>query len=167
MDSRIQENPGARSADRAVRWQLSRFMDLTPAELYAALALRQRVFVVEQECAYQDADWRDADAWHLLGWTTDEVPARLVAYARIFEPGRRYDEGSIGRVIAAPETRGTGLGRALMVESLRCLDNLAPGGKVKIAAQQRLERFYAGLGFRTISDPYEEDRIMHVDMILP
>ena len=87
------------------------------------------------------------------------------AYARIFEPGVRYDEGSIGRVVTAPDVRGTGKGRALMAEALRRFDSLAPGQPIRIAAQRRLEDFYLGLGFRTVSDPYEEDGIIHVDML--
>jgi ElaA protein len=90
----------------------------------------------------------------------------LVAYARIFEPGVRYDESSIGRVVTAGEVRGTGVGKALMAEALRRLQSLAPGQPVKIAAQRRLEDFYLGFGFRTVSDPYEEDGITHVDMVI-
>ena len=129
------------------------------------MRLRESVFVVEQTCAYQDADGRDPQAWHLLGWSDEEDGRRLVAYARIFEPGVRYTEGSIGRVVTAPEVRGTGVGKVLMVEALRRLDGLAPGQTVKIAAQRRLEKFYLELGFRTVSAAYEEDGIIHVDML--
>ena len=146
-------------------WQWSRFSELRPSELYAAVRLRESVFVVEQTCAYQDADGRDSQAWHLLGWSDEEDGRRLVAYARIFEPGVRYTEGSIGRVVTAPEVRGTGVGKVLMVEALRRLDGLAPGQTVKIAAQRRLEKFYLELGFRTVSAAYEEDGIIHVDML--
>ena len=89
----------------------------------------------------------------------------LVAYARLFEPGVRYDEGSIGRVVTAPEVRGTGVGKALMAEALRRIESLAPGQPIKIAAQRRIEDFYLALGFRTVSAPYEEDGIIHVDML--
>lgn len=146
-------------------WQWSRFSELRPNDLYAAVRLRESVFVVEQTCAYQDADGRDPQAWHLLGWSDEEDGRRLVAYARIFEPGVRYTEGSIGRVVTAPEVRGTGVGKVLMAEALRRLDGLAPGQTVKIAAQRRLEKFYLELGFRTVSEPYEEDGIIHVDML--
>lgn len=146
-------------------WQWSRFSELRPNDLYAAVRLRESVFVVEQTCAYQDADGRDPQAWHLLGWSDEEDGQRLVAYARIFEPGVRYTEGSIGRVVTAPEVRGTGVGKVLMAEALRRLDGLAPGQTVKIAAQRRLEKFYLELGFRTVSAAYEEDGIIHVDML--
>jgi ElaA protein len=146
-------------------WQWSRFSELTPEDLYAVVRLREEVFIVEQQCAYPDADGRDPQAWHLLGWSNGEDGRGLVAYARIFEPGVRYSEGSIGRVVTAPRVRGTGLGRDLMAEALRRLEGLAPGQTVKIAAQRRLEKFYLDLGFRTVSAPYEEDGIIHVDML--
>ena len=146
-------------------WQWSRFSELTPADLYAVVRLREAVFIVEQNCPYPDSDGRDPDAWHLLGWEERSSGRALVAYARIFEPGLRYDEGSIGRVVTAPDVRGTGRGRALMAEALRRFDLLAPGQPIRIAAQRRLEDFYLGLGFKTVSDPYEEDGIIHVDML--
>ncbi|MDP9205701.1 MAG: GNAT family N-acetyltransferase [Gemmatimonadota bacterium] len=146
-------------------WQWSPFRELRPEDLYAIVRLREEVFIVEQQCAYHDADGRDPQAWHLLGWSDREAGRSLVAYARIFEPGIRYTEGSIGRVVTAPKVRGTGLGRALMAEALRRLDGLAPGRTVKIAAQRRLEKFYLDLGFKTVSSPYEEDGIIHVDML--
>src|SRR6202166_1970673 len=100
-------------------WQWSRFSELTTADLYAVVRLREADFIVEQNCPYPDADERDPNAWHLLGWEERSSGRGLVAYARIFEPGVRYDEGSIGRVVTAPDVRGTGKGRALMDEALR------------------------------------------------
>lgn len=147
-----------------VFWQWSRFSELEPEELYAAVRLREEVFVVEQQCAYQDADGRDPQAWHLLGWS-GETRRDLVAYARIFERGVRYTECSIGRVVTSPRVRGTGIGKALMAEALRRIDMLVPGQPIKIAAQRRLEKFYQDFGFRTVSAPYEEDGIIHVDML--
>src|ERR1700694_2325580 len=80
-------------------WQWSRFSELTGADLYAVVRLREAVFLVEQNCPSPDADGRDPSAWHLLGWVKGSKERALVAYARIFEPGVRYDEGSIGRVV--------------------------------------------------------------------
>jgi len=148
-----------------IRWQWSRFNELSPEDLYAVVRLRESVFIVEQNCPYPDADGRDPNAWHLLGWRDYGADRRLVAYSRIFEPGIRYDEASVGRVVTAPEVRRTGLGKVLMAEALRRIETMLPGQPVKIAAQRRLENFYLGFGFRTVSDPYEEDGIIHVDMI--
>lgn len=146
-------------------WQWSRFNELTVDDLYAVVRLREAVFVVEQNCPYPDADGRDPKAWHLLGWVQGSTEKTLVAYARVFEPGVRYKEASIGRVVTAPDVRGTGIGRALMAEALRRIESLAPGQPIKIAAQRRLEDFYLALGFRSVSAPYEEDGIIHIDML--
>ena len=148
-----------------IAWEWSRFQDLRPEHLYEIVRLREAVFIVEQKCAYSDADGRDPAAWHLLGWIEGDGAQRLVAYARVFEPGIRYPEGSVGRVVTAPEVRRTGVGRLLMAEALRRLEGLAPGQPVRLAAQRYLENFYASFGFATASAPYEEDGIMHVDML--
>ena len=146
-------------------WQFSRFRDLTVDDLYAIVRLREAVFIIEQNCPYPDADGRDPLAWHLLGWRDGPDGKELVAYARIFEPGIRYHEASIGRIVTAPVVRKTGLGRLLMVEALQRVGKLAPNQRIKIAAQRRLENFYKGYGFETVSDAYEEDGIIHVDMM--
>ena len=151
----------------SVEWQWKRFAELQPAELYAALAARAAVFVVEQRCAFQDADGWDRFAWHLLGWIREDGEHALVAYLRLIEPGRKYHEPSIGRVLTIARCRGTGLGREAMRIALARSTELYPGAPVRIAAQQRLEAFYATLGFRVASDPYEEDGIVHVDMVRP
>jgi ElaA protein len=146
-------------------WQWSRFGELSPDDLYAVVRLREAVFIVEQKCPYPDADGRDPGAWHLLGWIERRGERALAAYARIFEPGARYDEGSIGRIVTAPEVRGTGLGTVLMSEALRRVEALAPGQTIKLAAQCYLENFYSRFGFRAVSAPYEEDGIIHIDML--
>ena len=148
-----------------VTWQWCRFAELRPDELYEVVRLREAVFVVEQNCPYPDADGRDPRAWHLLGWQDTEKERILAAYARVFEPGVRYTEASIGRVVTAQSVRGTGVGRRLMAEALRRVESLAPGGKIKLAAQRRLEEFYAEFGFTAVSEPYEEDGINHIDMV--
>ncbi len=150
---------------KEIFWQWSRFNELRTHDLYAVVQLREAVFIVEQNCPYPDADGRDPHAWHLLGWLQRPADRTLVAYARIFEPGVRYAEGSIGRVVTAPSVRGIGLGRRLMAEAMHRLETLAPGEKIKLAAQRRLEEFYGGFGFITVSEPYEEDGIIHVDMV--
>jgi ElaA protein len=149
------------------RWQWSRMSALTAAEMYAALAARQQVFAVEQHCAFLDADGHDAHAWHLLGWADDQAAPELAAYLRVLDPGRKYEVPSIGRVLTVSPHRGTGLGRRLMVEGIARTRRAWPGRPIRIAAQRRLEAFYATLGFLAASTPYEEDGILHVDMLLP
>ncbi|HEY0404673.1 MAG TPA: GNAT family N-acetyltransferase [Pyrinomonadaceae bacterium] len=146
-------------------WQWSAFADLSVNELYAILQARQRVFVVEQACPYLDADGYDARAWHLLGWVEEDEARILAAYARIFAPGVKYDEASIGRVMTHASMRGKGLGEALMGEALRRLESLAPKAPVRIGAQMYLERFYEKAGFRRVSAPYDEDGILHIEML--
>jgi len=150
----------------ALRWQWSRLPGLSAVELYAVLAARQQVFAVEQQCAFQDADGHDHHAWHLLAWSADHGPPVLAAYLRVLDPGRKYPEPSIGRVLTVPPYRRIGLGRALMAEGVARTFGVWPGRAIRIAAQKRLEAFYTGLGFRTVSDTYEEDGIPHVDMVV-
>jgi ElaA protein len=138
---------------------------LTPDDLYAALQLRQIVFVVEQNCAYLDADGVDRVAEHLLGWQTIDGCRRLIAYARLLPPRAKYAEPSIGRVITHPDVRGSGAGRALMEEAIRRVEESGWGREIRIAAQMYLERFYEGYGFRRVTEPYTEDDIWHVDML--
>jgi ElaA protein len=149
----------------SVAWQWKRFAELTPAELQVIFATRAAVFVVEQRCAFQDIDGLDPFAWHLLGWTGTDSQRILCAYLRLIEPGRKYPEPSIGRVLTTASFRGFGLGRDAMREGLARASALYPGLAVRIAAQQRLERFYADMGFRSVSAAYEEDAILHVDMV--
>jgi ElaA protein len=148
------------------RWQWSRMDDLTSGELYAVLAARQQVFTVEQHCAFQDADGHDPHAWHLIGWVDDSSPSTLVAYLRVLDPGRRYAVPSIGRVLTVAPCRGTRLGRVVMQEGIARARRAWPGQPIRVAAQQRLEPFYASLGFRAVSTPYDEDGIAHIDMIV-
>ena len=150
----------------APRWQWSRMPRLAPDELYAALAARQQVFAVEQRCAFLDTDGRDAHAWHLLGWVGDSGEESLVAYLRVLDPGSKFAEPSIGRVLTLAPYRGVGWGRILMAEGISRTAQAWPGHSIRIAAQQRLEPFYASLGFLVASAPYDEDGIAHVDMLL-
>jgi ElaA protein len=145
-------------------WQYARFDDLSPADLYSAMELRQRVFVVEQNCPYMDADGSDAQAMHLLGWDRNGATAKLVAYARVFPPRIKYAEASIGRVCTHPDARGTGAGKVLMREAIERVESSEWGSEIRIAAQMYLERFYESFEFRRVSEPYLEDDIWHVDM---
>jgi ElaA protein len=150
-----------------IEWQWSGFADLTVAQLYEMLALRQQVFVLEQTCLYPDIDGLDPGAHHLLGWMTLEGRRQLAASLRCLAPGAKYEEMSLGRVVTSPAARGTGLGRELVAQGIACAEQLHPGHAIRIGAQAHLERFYAGFGFVTVSEPYDEDGIMHVDMLRP
>lgn len=147
-------------------WQWRSFGQLSQAQLYAALRARSEVFVVEQNCAFLDLDGIDADAQHLLGWSSDTQSPALAAYLRLIEPGRKYAEPSIGRVLTTASFRGYGYGRALMHQGLQRASVAFPGCPLRIGAQQRLEQFYASLGFRTASPTYVEDGIDHVEMLI-
>lgn len=150
-----------------IEWQWSSFADLTAAQLYEMLALRQQVFVLEQTCLYPDIDGLDPGAHHLLGWREVDGRRQLAATLRCLAPGAKYDEMSIGRVVTAPFTRGTGLGHALVAKGVEYAVRLHPGHAIRIGAQAHLERFYAGYGFVTVSEPYDEDGILHIDMLRP
>lgn len=147
-----------------MRFEHTDFAGLSARALYDVMALRQRVFVVEQRCAYLDADGADLRATHLCGY--DDAGA-LVAYARLFGPGEKGPgRCSLGRVVTAPEVRGTGLGRALVAESLRRLDAAwGPRACVVISAQAHLQRFYGEFGFEGVGDTYLEDDIPHRKMV--
>lgn len=149
----------------ALTWQCTAFSELTPDDLYAAMQLRSRVFVVEQNCVYLDADSSDQRGHHLLGWASEDGRNRLVAYARLFPPKVKYDEASIGRVATHPDVRGTGAGKALMREAIQRVEDAGWGPGIRIAAQIYLEQFYESFGFLRVSDPYTEDDIWHVDML--
>ena len=142
-------------------WTWARFATLSLDDLYDALALRCRVFILEQG-PYQDPDGLDRVSWHLLG--RDDA-GRLQAYLRVVDPGCKFAEPSMGRVITAPEVRGTGLGRTLVAEGLARSDAVWPGRGHRISAQAHLQRFYGGFGFTTVGEPYAEDDIPHVEML--
>lgn len=146
-------------------WQWATFDELAGADVYAMLALRQEVFIIEQNCVFPDADWVDQQSHHLLGWQEVDGKRVLLSYLRCVAPGVKYPEPSIGRVISAPSVRGTGIGRLLFAEGLRRVNLVYPGQRVRISAQQRLEVFYTGFGFETTSAPYDEDGIPHVEML--
>jgi ElaA protein len=148
-------------------WQWRSFGQLSTAEIYTLLRARAEVFVVEQHCAFLDLDGIDADAQHLLCWAS--APAQspaFAAYLRLIGPGRKYAEPSIGRVLTTASFRGRGYGRALMRHGLQRASVAFPGSPLRIGAQQRLEHFYASLGFRAASPTYVEDGIDHVEMLI-
>jgi|SRR5882757_5599469 len=145
-----------------INWVLKPFDTLTANELYAIMQLRNTVFVVEQNCVYQDADDKDQLSFHLMGWAENV----LAAYTRIIPQGISYAQASIGRVVTSPKYRGTGIGRALMKESIDRAFSQFNCTEMKIGAQVYLEKFYSSLGFVQTSEQYLEDNIPHIEMLL-
>lgn len=146
-------------------WQWSSFKELDIDSLYALLARRQQVFVLEQRCFYPDIDALDQHAYHLLGWQMRDGMRMLIAYLRCVEPGAKYPEPSLGRVLTVDATRGTGVGKALLEQGIRHSEQQFPAQRIRISAQLYLQRFYQGFGFQVCSEPYDEDGIPHVEML--
>ena len=142
-------------------WTWKRFEALSLDELYDALALRCRVFILEQG-AYLDPDGLDRVSWHLLGRDGDGV---LQAYLRVLDPGAKFSEPSMGRVITSPEVRGTGAGRLLVAEGVRRIEEAWPGQANRISAQAHLADFYGSFGYVVQGESYLEDGIPHVEMV--
>lgn len=144
-----------------IDWVLKKFDALTPYELYVILQLRNAVFVVEQQCVFQDADDKDQDSYHLMGLHENT----LVAYTRLLAPGHAYEYASIGRVVTAPAVRRYGVGKKLMQRSIEAVYQLFGCGTIKIGAQLYLKKFYESFGFVQTGDPYLEDGIEHIYML--
>lgn len=138
------------------------FAELTTKELYDSLRLRSEVFVVEQDCVYEDIDGKDQKALHLIG--TKE--GKIVAYARIFRPGDYSEEASIGRVSVKKDQRKFGYGKELMKAAIRAVENHFDERVIRVSAQLYLERFYHEMGFEQVGDGYLEDGIPHIGMVL-
>lgn len=144
-----------------LEFKWSRLESLTSLELYEIIKARESVFVVEQNCPYQETDDLDPHAWHLSALVNGE----LAAYARVVEPGIKNSQPSIGRVMTLKKFRGVGIGRVLMEEAIKFTEQAYPENDIKILAQVYLQKFYESLGFHASSEPYDEDGIPHIDMI--
>lgn len=138
------------------------FLQLTTQELYSLLQLRSEVFVVEQDCVYQDIDGKDQKALHILGYHNNDI---LVAYTRIFKPGDYFDKASIGRVVVAKNKRQFKYGNAIMEASIKAIKTHFNESTIKISAQCYLKKFYNNLGFKEVGEEYLEDNIPHIAMI--
>ncbi len=139
------------------------FPDLSLEQLYEIMALRQEVFVVEQDCPYLDADGKDYESYHLFGKNNI---GKIVSYTRLVPKGVSYEDYvSIGRVVTAQSIRKRGAGKELMVASIDWCKQLFPEEKIKISAQCYLDKFYTDLGFVATGDYYDEDDIPHMAMI--
>lgn len=145
-----------------VRWKFSSFERLTKKELHQIFILRQRVFIVEQNCPYLDADTKDLDSFHLMGF---DKANNLIAYLRLVKAGISYKEPSFGRIVIAPENRQIGLGGLLMQEGIRRSINLLGSATNRISAQSHLVPFYEKFGFVSTNKEYLEDNIPHTEMI--
>ena len=149
-----------------LRWQWSTFSELTVLDLYELLRLRQEVFIIEQNCPYPDADGKDVYAHHLLGWNASPPGhPELLAYLRVLPPGVSYPELSMGRIVTAPAVRGSGMGKMLMEEGFRRIESAYGKQPIRISAQAHLKRFYELFGFYQVSEPYDEDGILHIEML--
>jgi ElaA protein len=145
-----------------IEWRCRFFNDLTPSELYDIIQLRNDVFVVEQQCVFQDADGVDKRCYHLTGYDGNT----LVAYTRIIAPGITFAEASIGRVANAGAYRGLGIGKELMQRSIKHCIQLFGAVPIMIGAQLYLKKFYEMLGFNAVGEVYLEDNIPHIHMNL-
>jgi ElaA protein len=145
-----------------LNWAYKSFDELTTRELYAILQLRNEVFVVEQNCVYQDVDNKDLKSFHLMAFE-GEV---LAAYCRILPAGLSFEETSIGRVITAPSHRGKAIGITLIEKAIQVIASTYKTNQIKIGAQLYLKKFYESFGFAQTSDVYLEDGIEHIDMLL-
>ena len=137
------------------------FNELTTQELYDLLELRSEVFVVEQECVYQDVDGKDCKAIHVLGYNEQ----KLIAYTRLFKPGDYFNEASIGRVVVRQTSRGSGEGYQIMNASIAYIKSKLNESQIRISAQTYLKKFYNNLEFTTTGEEYLEDGIPHINMV--
>ena len=141
--------------------EIKAFNELTLNSLYEVLQLRAEVFVVEQNCPYQDVDGKDQKAMHILGYHKEQ----LVAYTRVFKPGYYFDNASIGRVVVKENVRQYGFGKDIMKASIAFIEDTLDLSTIELSAQTYLKKFYNDLGFKEIGEGYLEDDIPHIRMI--
>lgn len=144
-----------------ITWKQLSFEQLSNVDLYKILQLRAAVFVIEQNCIYQDLDDKDFKSYHVCAFNGDD----LVAYTRVLPVGLSYDEVSIGRVVTSVKARGKGIGKLLMEESIATAYKLYGKTNIKISAQFYLLKFYQSLGFVEEGAIYLEDNIEHIQMV--
>lgn len=136
------------------------FQELNTTELYNILQLRSEVFVVEQDCVYQDVDFKDQKSLHVFGYKNDKI----VAYTRIFKPGDYFENASIGRVVVQENERKYGFGHDVMKASIKAIKDHFKVDKITISAQKYLKKFYESHHFIQVGDEYLEDGIPHIRM---
>ena len=136
------------------------FSELNTTELYEILQLRSEVFVVEQDCVYQDIDFKDQKSLHIIGYKKNKI----VAYTRIFKPGDYFDNASIGRVLVVASERKYGFGHELMKASITAIKKHFKVTKITVSAQKYLKKFYETHLFIQVGEEYLEDGIPHIRM---
>lgn len=146
-----------------ITWQTKHFKDLTVDEYFEVLYLRTEIFVVEQDCPYQEVDEKDRKSFHLFGRAEN---GQVIAVSRVVLPGVSYKEISIGRVALKKEYRGKGIANEMMNETLKFIEEQFGKQPIRISAQQYLLNFYSGHGFKQVGEMYLEDNIPHVEMVL-
>ena len=144
-----------------MKFEFKQFEELSLNELYEILKLRSEIFVVEQNCVYNDTDGLDKEAIHQILYKNDKI----VAYSRLLKPGTRFSDFSIGRFVVKESERGTGIGIKMMEEAKDFILNEWHATKIKISAQKYLQKFYEGLDFKVVTEDYLEDDIPHVGMM--
>ena len=142
-------------------FKVKNFQELTTSELYEILQLRSEVFVVEQDCVYQDIDFKDQKALHVLGLKNDKI----IAYTRLFDSKQYFDTPSIGRVVVKNSERKFGYGHDLIKASIQGIVDNYSENKITISAQTYLQKFYESHGFKQVGEGYLEDNIPHIKMV--
>ncbi len=144
-----------------IKFEVKRFDELSIKELYKILRLRAEIFVVEQDCVYQDIDNKDQKAIHVIGYKDEDI----VAYTRLFDAGDYYENASFGRVLVSEKERKYGYGHDLIKVSIKAIETNFKTKKIKISAQKYLKKFYESHGFIKLGEEYLEDGIPHIAMI--
>ena len=144
-----------------MEWEIKKFNELSGEEVYEILKLRSEVFVIEQQCIYEECDGKDNNSYHLFA----KENGQIIVYLRILEKGVSYNEISIGRVLTDKKYRGKGLAKLMMIRAIEFIENNLNEKVIRIGAQEYLVNFYIGLGFMRVSEVYLEDNIPHIEML--
>jgi ElaA protein len=151
----------SKGVGRVMNWVIKKFNELSSDELYEILKLRSEVFVVEQECIYEDCDGKDKESYHLFA----EQNGEILVYLRILGKGVSYSEISIGRFLANKKYRGRGFAKQMMLRAIEFIEHSLNEKEIRISAQVYLLDFYASFGFVKVSEVYLEDEIPHMEML--
>ena len=145
-----------------ISWSWKRFEEISGVEMHELLSLRQAVFIVEQQCIYQDIDEWDSQAWHLSG---RDQTGKLIAYARITFPNTKSENPTLGRILVDSKNRRLGLGRETVKQCIQKCVLEYPDKPIRISAQTYLLTFYEAFGFESVGQPYDDEGVKHIDMV--